>query len=99
MAIATAPVHDPDLDRLLSAEVASELITRVAGKRLAITIARRMPIVGGAFGMGADGFATWRVGRYAAARAPAARAPVGLQQPAPGRLPDCSRRTTFSRQR
>lgn len=66
MAIATAPVHDPHLDTLLSAEVASELITRVAGKRLAITIARRVPIVGGAFGMGADGFATWRVGVYAA---------------------------------
>jgi len=65
MAIATAPVHDPHLDRLLSAEVASDLITRVAGKRLAITIARRVPIVGGAFGMGADGFATWQIGRYA----------------------------------
>ena len=65
MAIATAPVHDPQLDRVLAAEVASELITRVAGKRLAITIARRVPIVGGAFGMGADGFATWQVGRYA----------------------------------
>ncbi|GAB3197980.1 EcsC family protein [Nocardioides hungaricus] len=66
MAIATAPVHDPDLDRLLSAEVASDLVARVGGKRLAITIARRTPIVGGAFGMGADGLATWRVGRYAA---------------------------------
>ena len=66
MAIATAPVHDPDLDRVISAEVASELITRVGGKRLAITIARRTPVVGGAFGMGADGWATWRVGRYAA---------------------------------
>lgn len=66
MAIATAPVHDPDLDRVLAAEVASDLIQRVGGKRLAITIARRTPIVGGAFGMGADGWATWRVGRYAA---------------------------------
>ncbi|GAB6986616.1 EcsC family protein [Nocardioides pyridinolyticus] len=66
MAIATAPVHDPDLDRVISAEVASDLITRVGGKRLAIAIARRTPIVGGAFGMGADGLATWRVGRYAA---------------------------------
>lgn len=66
MAIATAPVHDPELDRLLTAEVASDLITRVGGKRLAITIARRTPIIGGAFGMGADGWATWRVGVYAA---------------------------------
>ncbi len=66
MAVATAPVHDPDLDRLLANEVASDLIARVGGKRLAITIVRRTPIVGGAFGMGADGWATWRVGRYAA---------------------------------
>jgi hypothetical protein len=65
MAIATAPVHDPDLDRLLAAEVATDLIQRVGGKRLAITIARRTPIVGGAFGMGADGWSTWRVGTYA----------------------------------
>lgn len=66
MAVATAPVHDPDLDRLLAAEVASDLLQRVGGKRLAISIARRTPIVGGAFGMGADGWATWRVGTYAA---------------------------------
>ena len=66
MAVATAPAHDPDLDRLLAAEVASDLIQRVGGKRLAISIARRTPIVGGAFGMGVDGWATWRVGTYAA---------------------------------
>jgi hypothetical protein len=65
MAIATAPVHDPQLDRVLSAEVTSDLISRVAGKRLAITAARKIPLVGGVVGMGADGFATWRVGRYA----------------------------------
>jgi EcsC protein family len=65
MAIATAPVHDPQLDRVLSAEVTSDLITRVAGKRLAVTVGRRVPIVGGVVGMGADGYATWRVGRYA----------------------------------
>lgn len=65
MAIATAPVHDPHLDVVLAAEVTSELVTRVAGKRLAIAIARRVPIVGGAFGMTVDGFATWRIGAYA----------------------------------
>ena len=65
MALATAPAHDPDLDRSSRAEVASELITRVAGKRLAITVGRRVPVVGGLVGAGADGFATWRIGRYA----------------------------------
>ena len=65
MAVATAPVHDPHLDRIVSVEVAAELVTKVAGKRLAITAGRKVPIIGGAIGMGADGFATWRVGRYA----------------------------------
>ena len=65
MALATALVHDPDLDRLISAEVASNLIARVAGKRLVTTVGRRVPVVGGLVGASADGFATWRIGRYA----------------------------------
>jgi len=65
MAIATAPTYDPDLDRIVSAHVASDMITRVAGKRLAITVGRRVPVVGGLVGAGADGFSTWRTGRYA----------------------------------
>lgn len=65
MALATAPAHDPDLDLVVSAEVASQLIARAAGKRLATTVGRRLPVIGGVVGMTADGFATWRVGRYA----------------------------------
>lgn len=65
MALATAPAHDPDLDRLISQEVASDLISKVAGRRLAISVARRVPVVGGVVGAGSDGYSTWRVGRYA----------------------------------
>jgi hypothetical protein len=65
MALATAFVHDPGLDRVISAEVASDLVAKVAGKRLAGTVARRIPLIGGLVGMGADGYATWRIGRYA----------------------------------
>jgi len=65
MALATAPAHDANLDALISAEVAADLIARVAGKRLATTIGRRVPVVGGLVGMGADGYATWKIGRYA----------------------------------
>jgi hypothetical protein len=65
MALATAPAHDAGLDTALSAIVASDLITRVAGKRLATTIGRRVPVVGGIVGASADGYATWRIGRYA----------------------------------
>jgi hypothetical protein len=65
MAIATAPTHDPQLDKVMAAEVTSELLTKVAGKRLATTVGRRVPVVGGVIGAGADGFATWQIGRYA----------------------------------
>ena len=65
MALATAPAHDAGIDQVISGVVARDLITRVAGKRLATTIGRRVPLVGGVVGMGADGYSTWRVGRYA----------------------------------
>ena len=65
MSIATAPAHDPHLDRVIAAEVTSELLTKVAGKRLATTVGRRVPVVGGLVGASADAYATWQVGRYA----------------------------------
>jgi hypothetical protein len=66
MAIATAPVHDEHLDTLVSSEVASELMTAVAGKKLATTVGRRVPVVGGVIGLGIDGYNTWKIGRYVA---------------------------------
>ncbi len=65
MAIATAPAYDPELDKLMAAEVTTELLTRVAGKRAATLVGRRIPVVGGMVGAGADGYATWQIGRYA----------------------------------
>jgi len=65
MAIATAPTYDPYLDRLMAAEVTSELLTRVAGKRAAYALGRRIPVVGGLIGAGTDGVVTWQIGRYA----------------------------------
>jgi hypothetical protein len=65
MGIATAPAHDPHLDRVLAAEVTSELLTKVAGKRVATTVGRRVPVVGGLVGATADAYATWQIGRYA----------------------------------
>lgn len=65
MALATAPAYDAALDRTISAEVASSLITKIAGKRIATTVGRRIPVVGGLVGAGADGYETWQVGRYA----------------------------------
>ena len=65
MGIATAPVHDPHLDRVIANEVTSELLTKVAGKRLATTVGRRVPVVGGLVGAGTDAYSTWQIGRYA----------------------------------
>jgi uncharacterized protein (DUF697 family) len=65
MGIATAPTHDPHLDAVVAAEVTSELLTKVAGKRIASTVGRRVPVVGGVFGAGTDAYATWQIGRYA----------------------------------
>jgi uncharacterized protein (DUF697 family) len=64
MALATAPVADPDLSRVMANEVAAELIAKVAGKKVVTTVGRRVPVVGGIVGAGTDAFSTWRVGRY-----------------------------------
>ena len=66
MAIATAPHHDATLDKVIATEVASEMLNRVAGKRLAATVAKRIPVVGGVVGAGSDAWGTFQIGRYAA---------------------------------
>ena len=65
MAIATAPAYDESLDSLIAGEVTGALMGRVVGKRAAKTVARRIPVAGGFYGAGADGYSTWQIGRYA----------------------------------
>ena len=65
LAIATAPVFDPELDRQVAGEVVGELIARISGKKMALTVTRRIPLLGGAVGAGVDGWSTYRVGQYA----------------------------------
>lgn len=64
--LVTAPVHDPELDGLIAGEVTSALVNRVLGKKAAGAIVRRVPVAGGIYGAGTDGFNTWQVGKYAA---------------------------------
>lgn len=59
----TTPTVDPDLTARLANAVATELITRATGTRVATTVGRRIPILGGAVGAGSDGYATWKLGR------------------------------------
>lgn len=70
LAIATAPVPDPELDRRIAAELATILTARVGGKRLGVTVARRVPLLGGGVGAVVDGISTHRIGRYAEAELP-----------------------------
>ncbi len=64
MELASAVVHDESLDAVLANEVAAELIARAAGKRLATTVGRRVPVVGGVVGASTDAYVTWKIGRY-----------------------------------
>jgi len=65
MGLATSPVHDPELDTSIAQDVTAELFSRVGGRRLATTVGRRVPLVGGGVGAIGDGVSTYRVGRYA----------------------------------
>lgn len=64
MAIATAPAYDPSLDNTVAAEVAAEMLNRIVGKRMAVTVGRKIPVVGGVVGASADAWATYQIGRY-----------------------------------
>jgi uncharacterized protein (DUF697 family) len=65
MTVATAPAHDPELAKLIGAEVTAALVGRVVGKRAGGAFIRRIPLAGGVFGASADAYSTWQVARYA----------------------------------
>jgi len=66
MTLATSPVHDPELDRLVTAEVTTALFGKVAGRRAATLVGRRIPLLGGGVGAASDGMSTYQIGMYAA---------------------------------
>ena len=66
MLVATAPAYDPELDKVVAAEVTNALVGRVIGKRTATTVIRRVPLAGGVWGASADAISTWQIGKYAA---------------------------------
>jgi len=65
MAVATAPVFDPDLDRRVAEEVVGDLTTRIGGKNVALMVTKRVPVVGGGIGAVMDGLATRQIGKFA----------------------------------
>lgn len=65
LAVATAPVFDPDLERAISERVMGSLAGRMGGKHLAVVVVRRIPLVGGGVGAAVDGLLTFGLGAYA----------------------------------
>jgi len=68
LAIATAPVHDPQLDNTISEKVLSQLMGQVGGKRMTLLAGKKIPFVGGGVGAATDGWATWQTGAFAKAQ-------------------------------
>ncbi|WP_019144165.1 EcsC family protein [Aeromicrobium massiliense] len=66
MALATSPVHDPQLDKRVATEVTTQIFGNVLGKRAAVFVARRVPVLGGGVGATSDAYSTREIGRYAA---------------------------------
>ncbi|MCA0253681.1 MAG: EcsC family protein [Actinobacteria bacterium] len=65
LAVATAPVFDPELERTISERVAGWLSSRLGGKHLAVVVLRRIPLVGGGVGAAVDGLLTFGLAGYA----------------------------------
>lgn len=65
LAVATAPMFDPDLDARVAQEVLADLTARIGGKNVALAISRRIPVLGGGIGAVMDGVATHQIGVYA----------------------------------
>lgn len=65
MALATSPVHDPQLAKRIGTFVTAELVSKVTGRRAALMVGRRVPLLGGGVGAVADGISTYQVGSYA----------------------------------
>lgn len=65
LAIATAPVFDASLDRVVSEKVFNELAARIGGRHAGLILARRIPLIGGGVGGTVDALSTLRVGSYA----------------------------------
>jgi uncharacterized protein (DUF697 family) len=64
MAVATAPIFDPDLDKLVADEVITDLAARIGGKNVALVTIKRVPLLGGGVSAIMDGIATYQIGRY-----------------------------------
>jgi len=73
LAVATSPVHDPQLHAAVADRVLTHILADAAGKGLVTTIGRKAPIIGGGVGGVADWLDTMTVSRCAQANLPTRR--------------------------
>ena len=64
MAVATAPMFDPELDEKVAQLVLASLFAQSGGKRLTVLAGKRVPLLGGGVGAVVDGYATHKLGQY-----------------------------------
>ena len=65
LTVATAPVFDASLDKVIAERVFAELASRIGGRHAAVLVARRIPLIGGGVGGALDALSTLSVGNYA----------------------------------
>ncbi len=65
LVVATAPVFDPSLDKVVSERLFAEIGSRIGGRHAGLLIARRIPLIGGGVGGAMDAMSTSVVGTYA----------------------------------
>lgn len=65
LVVATAPVFDAKMAHTLSDRVATELISRITGKRAVVVLTKKIPVLGGGVGAAFDGWDTWTMARFA----------------------------------
>lgn len=92
LAIATAPVFDASLDRLVAEKVFGDLSGRLGGRQAIVLIARRVPVLGGGVSGALDGWFTSSVGAYSRTQFPSRRRLTARPavQPSPDAEPDAS---------
>lgn len=73
LAVATAPMFDATLDRQIAEKIFGELFGRIGGRRAAVLIARRIPLLGGGVSGALDAWSTKDIGAYAREQFPRRR--------------------------
>ncbi len=68
LAVATAPVYNPELDAVVSERAMTEILSVVGGRRAITLVGRGIPLIGGVVGGGMDSWALFTLARHCKAQ-------------------------------